>query len=146
MKRNELLTLDKIIKLAKKEGVDFGKGQPYNRLRYYTKLNWIPHMERKGKNVQGHYPFWVINRLKVIQDLQDKGLANDQILEGIKKKEKWSSFVKPLLKKDVQKKIVFGGVILLISIIILTELEIVKLGESKKDIIPSLKQETQLFP
>jgi len=146
MKRNELLTLNKIIKLAKKEGVDFGKGQPYNRLRYYTKLNWIPHMERKGKNVQGHYPFWVINRLKVIQDLRDKGLTNDQILEGIKKKEKWASFVKPLLKKDVQKKIVLGGVILLVSIIILTELEIVKLGESKRDIMPSLNQEIQLFP
>ena len=146
MKRNELLNLNKIIKLAKKAGVDFGKGQPYNRLRYYTKLNWIPHMKRKGKNVQGHYPFWVINRLKVIQDLQDKGLTNDRITNDIKRKEKWASFVKPLLKKELRKKIMLGGIILLISIIILTELEIVKLGKSKKDIIPSLGQEIQLFP
>lgn len=146
MKRNELLNIDKIIKLAKKEGVAFGNGQPYNRLRYYTKLNWIPHMERKGKNVQGHYPFWVINRLKVIQDLQDKGLTNDQITDGIKKKERWASFVQPLLKKDTQKRIVLGGIILLMGTIILTELEIIKLGESKKNLMPSLSREMRLFP
>ena len=37
----------KLIKQAKKEGVQFGRGDPYNRLRYYTKIGWLPHMTRK---------------------------------------------------------------------------------------------------
>jgi len=148
MKRNKLLSIDEIIKMAKKAGVDFGKGQPYNRLRYYTKLNWLPHMERKGKNVQGHYPFWVINRLKLIHDLQTKGFTNDQIAEKIKKKDKWGSIIKPIfeIEKNTRKRLLVGGTILLISLIVLTELDIIKLGKSKEDIMPSIGREIQPFP
>ena len=54
MQEEKILPVEEIIEKAKNLGVRFGQGEPYNRLRYYTKLNWIPHMERKGKNVQGH--------------------------------------------------------------------------------------------
>ena len=73
---SSLIEVEKLIRMAKKEGVSFGKGDPYNRLRYYTKIGWLPHMERKrvkSGDVVGHYPKWVLSRLVMIDKLKKQG-------------------------------------------------------------------------
>ena len=78
----ELIAVKDLIKKAKRRGIDFGKGDPYNRLRYYTKIGWLPHMIRRtGKTgvVEGHYPEWVLDRLEYIDSLKDGGLSNNEI-------------------------------------------------------------------
>jgi DNA-binding transcriptional MerR regulator len=111
----KFLSVDETIEKAKKEGVDFGTGEPYNRLRYYTKLGWLPHMERKGQNVQGHYPNWVIERLKFIQELKNKGYSNDEITEEINKREKFRTILKPLRNENLKKKLLIGGILALLG-------------------------------
>lgn len=86
----ELIPADKLISEAKKRKIDLGKGDPYNRLRYYTKIDWLPHMERQkdsGGNVVGHYPEWVLERLELIDELKSKGLTNEEITDKIKSED-----------------------------------------------------------
>ena len=83
----KFISLKELIKFAKKEGVDLGKGDPYNRLRYYTKMGWLPHMTRKVNekgDIEGHYPLWVTDTLKTIQELRVSGTPNEQIEQKIK--------------------------------------------------------------
>src|SRR3989344_812109 len=44
---NSLLPTQQIIKLAQGAGVDFGTGDPAERIRYFIKLGILPHMVRK---------------------------------------------------------------------------------------------------
>jgi len=46
-KNEKLISIDEVIERAKKLGVDFGKGDPRNRLRYYVKIGLLPHAKRK---------------------------------------------------------------------------------------------------
>lgn len=78
----KLIAADELVKRAKSSGIDFGKGSPYNRLRYYTKIGWLPHMIRKKNDigvVEGHYPTSALARLELIQNLKDKGYSNSEI-------------------------------------------------------------------
>lgn len=43
----DFISVEKLIKILKEKNISFGKGDPYNRLRYYTKIGWLPHMTRK---------------------------------------------------------------------------------------------------
>ena len=83
----ELIAVSELIKKAKRKGIDLGRGDPYNRLRYYTKIGWLPHMVRKsgakGK-VEGHYPTWVFERLTLIDDLKSEGYSNTEIERRLK--------------------------------------------------------------
>jgi hypothetical protein len=86
MFNNDLLPLEEIVELSKKKNVDFGSGEPYNRLRYYTKLGWIPNMIRKKDEegiVRGHYPKQVVFLLTKIDKYKKAGLDNDQITKKI---------------------------------------------------------------
>ncbi len=146
MKDEKYLSVDEIIKRAQKIGVSFGKGQPYNRLRYYTKMGLIPRMERKGKNVQGHYPEWVINRLKLIQELGETGLSHEKILNEIEKEQKIAP-IKNLLKSEkFRKKLIIVAILLVTGILVLNEIGIIKVGLTAKDIIPSQQLKTPEFP
>ena len=83
----ELIAVKGLIKKAKRRGIDFGRGDPYNRLRYYTKIGWLPHMVRKTGNtgvVEGHYPEWVLDRLEYIENLKNSGQSNEAIEKKIK--------------------------------------------------------------
>ena len=42
-----ILPTDQIIDHARKAGVDFGPGDPAERIRYFIKLGILPHMVRK---------------------------------------------------------------------------------------------------
>lgn len=81
----ELIPLDKFIEQAVINGVDFGKGDPYNRLRYYTKIGLLPHMVRKSVNgeIIGHYPKHALDKLIQIEKLKSLGLSNEEIKQKL---------------------------------------------------------------
>ncbi len=80
---------DLIIEL-KKRNIDLGKGNPYNRLRYFTKIGWIDHMVRKKDTtgvVIGHFPVEVIEQIEFIEDLKKQNKSNEEITKLIKQKK-----------------------------------------------------------
>ncbi len=80
----KLISIEELIKRAKSLGVDFGKGDPKNRLRYYTKLGLIPHAKRKcfqSRFPSGAYPESVLKTLLKI----DKELKKGKTIQEIKK-------------------------------------------------------------
>src|SRR3989344_5152905 len=86
-----LLPTEKIIKIARRFGVDFGSGNPNERIRYFIKLGLLPYASRKStkKNGQilspiGHLPEWTIDRLKNIQELKSQGYSFPQIAQIVK--------------------------------------------------------------
>ena len=77
-----LISTKELIKILKEEGIDLGKGDPYNRLRYYTKIGWLPHMVRKkdiNGEIIGHYSVDVIEKIKLIEDYKKMNKSNDEI-------------------------------------------------------------------
>ena len=83
---DRFLEVTKLIEAAQQKGVNFGKSNPYNRLRYYTKIRLLPHMERRRNsegNIVGHYPEWALDRLRYIEKLKDEGLENEEIARRI---------------------------------------------------------------
>lgn len=78
----ELVSIKNLIKILKEKDINLGKGDPYNRLRYYTKLGWIPHMVRKkdeNNEITGHYPYDVINKIIKIEELKNQNFSNEDI-------------------------------------------------------------------
>lgn len=146
---NKLISVDKVIQMAQEIGVNFGPGKPYNRLRYYTKIGWIPHMIRKGRGLKGHYPEWIISRLKLIEELREKGYSNEQIAlklmsenqlgnqSGNSKKstktnyEDFGKFEKEEILKKYLIKVLITGLVMLI----LNELGIMKVGKSREKLV-----------
>ena len=89
---DKLLPIHEIVRLAKEQGVDFGKGNPQNRLRYLTKHSLIPQAKRKlppgsinPKSTIAHYPTSIIKRLKFIHLLRKKGLPVHRIKQLVGK-------------------------------------------------------------
>ncbi len=142
----KLITTEELIEKAKESGVNFGHGEPYNRLRYYTKMGWIPHMIRKGKDVKGHYPEWVINRLKTIEDLRKQKLSKEQITLEIQKTEKMDIFKSKFLNKKNLQLIGLISLGLTILLLISNEIGILKIGKNRQDLIPLPQQITRVFP
>lgn len=84
----ELINVKDLIIELKKKGIQLGKGNPYNRLRYYTKIGWLDHMVRKKDQngiVNGHYPLSVIEKIELIEKLKAEGKDNEEISEILKK-------------------------------------------------------------
>ena len=82
MKNDDLLSIDELIVELNERKIDLGKGDPYNRLRYYTKIGWLPNMVRRANKdgeVLGHYPTSVIEMIKLINQYKVEGLSNDEI-------------------------------------------------------------------
>lgn len=48
---DNLIPFDEVVSRAKHAGVDFGKGNPFNRLRYYTKIGLLPHAKKENHSV-----------------------------------------------------------------------------------------------
>jgi len=83
----KLISVDELIKVLKEKNIDLGKGDPYNRVRYYTKIGWLPHMIRKKNEnniISGHYPEEVIEKIIFIERLKLEGLSNEDITKKIK--------------------------------------------------------------
>jgi DNA-binding transcriptional MerR regulator len=120
MQEEKLISIDELIERAKFFGVDFGKGNPRNRLRYYTKIGLLPHAVRKsfnGQNPVGAYPESVLKILIEIDKKLKQGKKIQQIkreLEREGKKETEISFPKlkpqkiaPKFEKEILLKKIF---------------------------------------
>ena len=80
---DNLISFDEVITRADRRGVNFGKGNPSNRLRYFTKIGLLPHAKRKsfnGGSPSGAYPEWVIDRLVEIERELSKGKSVQSLL------------------------------------------------------------------
>src|SRR3990167_10225829 len=87
---NNLISFEEVVTRAKRAGVNFGKGSPHNRLRYFTKIGLLPHAKRRsfgGHNPSGAYPEWVINRLVEIE----RELAKGKSVQALLRKQKTES-------------------------------------------------------
>jgi len=106
---NELISTEKLVQEAKRKGVDFGKGDPYNRLRYYTKMGWLPHMVRKKEDdkddVKGHYPSWTVKRILQIEKLKDQGYTNEEITKKLASTNFIDSIYSQLSSSDMKVKV-----------------------------------------
>jgi hypothetical protein len=131
---DRLIPVGKLIEKAQQENIDLGKGNPYNRLRYYTKINWLPNMKRKlseNNRLEGHYPTWALETLKTIDALKKKGLTNEEIEKRIKRKNTVSRTFSGLSLEKVKRKTIGYVLIALILLVLLTELNIVNLNKPK---------------
>ncbi len=125
-----LISIDDLIRNAKKMGVSFGKSDPYNRLRYYTKMSFLPHMERrqtKNGRIKAFYPQSSLERLVKIESLKTKGFSNDEILKDL---EKETYSLRPLLVRLVTKtNVSIAVVILVVGIVLLNQKGLISLGK-----------------
>jgi hypothetical protein len=83
--KEKYLTIKQLISLAKKGGVAFSRSNPYNRLRYYTKIGLLPNMVRLKS--QGHYPIWALDRLIRIENYKKQGWNNAKIQDKFGKEK-----------------------------------------------------------
>ena len=135
---SNLIDIDKLIKQAKKEGVDLGRGDPYNRLRYFTKIGWLPHMTRKkvkGGDVKGHYPSWVLERLELIDSMKKQGATNEQISSKINTRNKLHGLYARLNSPDFRNKMISYITVVIVFVILLNELDLINLSKSKNQTI-----------
>lgn len=140
---SSLIEIDKLIRQAKKAGVDLGKGDPYNRLRYYTKIGWLPHMDRKktkSGDVKGHYPDWVLDRLIRIDKLKKQGADNDTIMSKIATRNKLHSLYAKINTEGFRNKLISYATLVVLLLILMNELDIVSLSKSKTQDIQSYSE------
>lgn len=71
----KFLSIKEVVLRAEARGVNFGKGDPKNRLRYFTKVGLLPHAQRQsfdGNSPSAAYPESVVNLLvEIDQKLRD---------------------------------------------------------------------------
>ncbi len=144
-----LLSIDNVIKEAKQKGVDFGKGDPYNRLRYYTKIGWLPHMSRQRDaegNIKGHYPSTVVDQIVLIEDLKTQGLTNDEIEGKINTKNKLQTIISGITSKELRNQILLYTMLVLLILIVSSEMGIINLGKSKDNLRNSVNSTNVEMP
>jgi hypothetical protein len=147
-----LISLDNLIEAAKKKGIDFGKGDPYNRLRYYTKIGWLPHMVRKSDkegDIIGHYPDWALGHLILIEQLKAKNATNEQISKNLMLRNKFQGILNLVTSKESRTQLIIYIILVAVLIILANQLEILNLGNPKSRLttvsINSLQAPTQII-
>lgn len=136
-KANKYIEIDELIKLAKEKNINLGKGNPYNRLRYYTKIGWLPHMLRKKTSdgsTKGHYPSWVINRLETIEALKSQNLNNDEITEKLKEKSNIRNLAQIINSTQFKRKAINYSILVIVILIFLIQVQIIPLGSNRNQI------------
>jgi len=119
-KEKTLISIDELIERAKNLGVDFGKGNPRNRLRYYVKVGLLPHAKKKvfGKKIpEGAYPEDILERLVEIDRMIKSGKGILQIkkeLENNEASKKPNALFQGTLKKLVLRTVSLFFVVFLI--------------------------------
>lgn len=140
---DEFISIDKLIKQAKSKGVNFGTGDPYNRLRYYTKIGWLPHMVRKtdkNGNIKGHYPLSALNTLIMIEDLKSQGVTNEEIAKKVSNKGKVDDIVSSLKSPEIKRHALSYLILMVVLLIFANELGIVNLGKDPKLTIQDIQR------
>lgn len=92
------ISIPELIAAARAAGFDFGRGNPNNRLRYYTKIGLIPHAIRKQADkshsfTSGYYPAETLDLLLKIQGLQQSGVKTSTLRERMTSSEPLSPVV-----------------------------------------------------
>jgi DNA-binding transcriptional MerR regulator len=146
---DEYISIDKLIKLAKSKGINFGSGDPYNRLRYYTKIGWLSHMIRRADrhgNIKGHYPAWSVDRLVLIEDLKSQGYTNEEISEKLKTKTKVEGVFMALASPEIRKQLISYLILIAVSLVLANEIGAIQLGKLKSQImtVDDLNQQMQI--
>jgi hypothetical protein len=142
-----LISTDNLIESAKKKGIDFGKGDPYNRLRYYTKIGWLPHMVRKSDDegsIKGHYPEWSLSHLILIEQLKAKNVSNEEISRQLHIRNKFQSMMGLFTSPESRAQLVLYVIFFLVLVIFANQFEIINLGKPKSRLIPNSITSTQL--
>jgi hypothetical protein len=136
---NNLISVEEFIEEAKKRSVDFGKGDPYNRLRYYTKIGWLPHMIRKKNDegeITGHYPSWALDQLILIETLKNKGTSNEEIAKKVQLKSKLQNLVNAFTSKETRTQFISYATLFILLIILASETGFITIGKSKSTLLP----------
>ncbi len=134
----KMLSTEELIIKAKNMGVDFGKGDPYNRLRYYTKIGWLPHMTRQRDsegNIKGHYPEWVLDQLVTIEKLKEQGESNEEIAKKIEIKSKYTNLLNLIKSKEVRTQLISYSTLLVLVLILANEFGVITLGKQRNDLM-----------
>ncbi|MFC1700496.1 hypothetical protein ACFLZ4_02550 [Patescibacteria group bacterium] len=141
---DEFINIDKLISSAKRKGVNFGSGDPYNRLRYYTKIGWLPHMVRRaGKkgNIIGHYPNWALGRLINIETLKSRGNSNEEITKKLKLQNKIQGIRNAFSSPETRKQTAIYATLVVVALILASELGVIRLGKQKTNLVTSPESE-----
>ena len=134
----ELIAVEQLIIQAKAKGVNFGKGDPYNRLRYYTKMGWLPNMKRKkGERgaAKGHYPAWALDRLILIEKLKDDGLQNSEIAKKLATQSGLVGLRALFASPEVRTRLVLYTSFVLLLAILGAETGLLPFGKSRGQVI-----------
>jgi hypothetical protein len=135
---DELISIENLVEEARKRGVDFGKGDPYNRLRYYTKIGWLPHMIRKKDdkgNTRGHYYSWVLDRIIEIEKLKEAGADNRDISKKLKVQSRFQSIFDFLKTPETRNQAIIYTSFVILLLILSNELGIITLGKDKSALL-----------
>jgi len=124
-----LIATEDLIKEAGKRGVKFGKGNPYNRIRYYTKMGWLPHMVRKSG--KGNFPSWALDRLITIERLKEKNFSNENIAKKIEESNRIINIKNALWSPESRLRFITYVSFALLLFIVGSELNIFPIGISK---------------
>lgn len=103
----EYISIKELIKILQEKKINLGKGDPYNRLRYYTKIGWLPHMIRKkdeNGEIVGHYHYSVIGKLEEIEKYKNQNKSNEEIekILNIKKNDQKINIYK-IIYENIRK-------------------------------------------
>lgn len=145
---DDYISVDKLIKQAKSKGVDFGSGDPYNRLRYYTKIGWLPHMVRKTDKkgtIKGHYPSSTIDTLLLIEDLKSQGASNDEISKKLSNKSKMDDIISSLKSPEIKRQALLYIILFVLILILTSETGIINLGKSKNFTVSEINNYEQIY-
>jgi len=145
---DDFISIDKLIKQAKSKGVNFGTGDPYNRLRYYTKIKWLPHMVRKANksgNIKGHYPQSSLQTLLFIEDLKAQGATNEEIAKKLENKSKKEGIITSLKSPEIKRQVVMYTILVLLLLIFTNELGVIHLGKTKNPVVQDTSTYEQIY-
>jgi DNA-binding transcriptional MerR regulator len=133
--KEKLISINEVIERAKKLGVDFGKADSKNRIRYYVKLGLLPNAQRKifkknGKP-EGAYPEEIVWRLfeidrkikegktilEIKKEMEEKNSEKEKIFE-LKEKTVELPKIEIEPSKEIEKKYFAKTPLIIFSILI----------------------------
>ncbi len=144
-----LISIDEVIRRVQNLGVNFGNGDPRNRLRYYVKIGLLPHAQRKYFNnhsPEGAYPEEVVGLLFEIAKKIKAGKSIQAIKREIKeekekKEKKEESLEERLFETPLETPFASS-----LSIDAFTSSEIKEEFQPEKKLKPSFKLSSFLKP
>lgn len=134
----DYISIQELLKKAEEKGIYLGKGDPYNRIRYYTKMGWIPHMVRKkGQKgaTKGHLPLNTLERLQLIEKYKEQGMTNDEIASKLTMKDRASNFYSVIMSGEIRNKVITYASFSLLLLLVLTETGYIQIGRAKNSLL-----------